>query len=140
MLGSGYVDLFLVLQGQDSDQSTRTGTSNIKAIPDFANLSRDGVTDDQKPLIARHPKHANLTIAGGGSYTHAKDLPYIGRLVLEVVHNIDSQHRWDDPSLSTCFENQPMLKATTEFKDLDLAASKIDGVQHWKLDRSDFYI
>lgn len=53
------------------------------------NISRAGVTGNQKPIIARHPDHINLVIAGGGSYTHAKDLPYIGRVVTEVVQGTE---------------------------------------------------
>lgn len=51
-----------------------------------ANRCMDGVTGSQKHNIVRYPEHCNLIVADGGSYTHAKDIPYIGRLANEFLH------------------------------------------------------
>jgi len=46
---------------------------------------RDGVTEDQNPIIARHPNYANLLIACEASYTYAKDRPHIGLVVAGLL-------------------------------------------------------
>lgn len=45
---------------------------------------RDAIAPRQVPYITQHPQYLNLTIAGGGSYTHGKDLPTVGQLIVEV--------------------------------------------------------
>ena len=45
---------------------------------------RDAMALGQVPYIIQHPQYSNLTIAGGGSYTHGKDLPTIGQLMVEA--------------------------------------------------------
>jgi len=92
------------------------------------------VTTDQKPIITRHPKHPNLTIAGGGSYTHAKDLPYIGRIIVEVVNGSKNhpQFGWAESFADRSFDNQPALRTDLNFRDLELKASEAERVQRWK--------
>lgn len=98
------------------------------------NTSRDGVTGNQKPIIARHPDHNNLIIAGGGSYTHAKDLPYIGRFITDVVQGIEihSQFGWDNSHAGKHLDNQPALCTDLLFDDLELEASRDQRVKDWK--------
>lgn len=95
---------------------------------------RDGVTGNQKPIIARHPDHTNLVIAGGGSYTHAKDLPYIGRVITDVVQGteIHSQFGWDQSHDEKHLDNGPALYTDLLFDDLELEASRDQRVKDWK--------
>ena len=97
-----------------------------------AETFRDSVTEDQNPLIARHPNHPNLFIAGGGSYTHAKDLPQVGQLVRDVLNGVgvDIRYQWINASLSTGLHNQPALKSMATFIDLDSQASRDENVQY----------
>lgn len=54
------------------------------------------MTEDQNPIIARHPRHLNLVLAGGGSYTYAKDLPGIGAAVVEALNGkMRAAFKWD---------------------------------------------
>lgn len=103
---------------------------------------RDGVTEDQKPIIARHPKCPNLLIAGGASYTHAKDFPNVGRTVSNTLNGYETHASfgWDPPSAHRCFDNQPALRTGANFEDLELEASKDERVQLWKETRSDWII
>lgn len=108
----------------------------------MADRLRDGVTGDQKPIITRHPKCPNLVIAGGGSYTHAKDLPRIGQLVVDVLNGvaINTKFGWAGSSDHKDFHNQPLLQTNSNFKDLELEASRDERVQCWKVKRSDWRV
>ena len=77
-------------------------------------------------------------IAGGGSYTHAKDLPYIGQIVVEVLKGTKNhtQFGWDESSTQKSFDNQPALRTDLNFRDLELEASKDKRVQRWRETRS----
>lgn len=81
-------------------------------------------------------------IAGGGSYTHAKDLPYIGQIVVEVLNETKNytQFGWDELSAHDAFDNQPALRTDLNFWDLELEASNDERVQRWKETRSDWSI
>lgn len=107
---------------------------SLKNPDALLNNSRDGVTGNQKPIIVRHPDHTNLVIAGGGSYTHAKDLPYIGRIITEVMQGteIHSQFGWDDTHAEQHLDNQPALCTDLFFDDLELEASRDQRVKNWK--------
>lgn len=39
----------------------------------------------QVPYITRQPQYSNVTIAGGGSYSHGKDLSVIGQSIVEAA-------------------------------------------------------
>ena len=108
----------------------------------MADHCRDGVTDDQKPIITRHPQHPNLVIAGGGSYTHAKDLPDIGQIVVEVLNGTrnHSQFGWGESSSDRCLANQPALRTDLIFDDLEFEASQDERVQRWKETTPDWNI
>ena len=95
---------------------------------------RDGATVNQNPIIARHPDHANLVIAGGGCFTYAKDLPYIGRVITEVVQGteIPSQFGWGELAAGKHLDNQPALHTKPLFNDLELEASRDQRVKDWK--------
>ena len=107
-----------------------------------ANLYRDGVTGNQKPIIVRHPHHPNLVIAGGGSYTHAKDIPYIGRIVTEVLRGTETygEFGWEESSADKDLDNQPALYTDRVFADLELEAGKEPRVMSWKEGLSDWII
>ena len=100
------------------------------------------MTEDQKPIITRHPNHPNLVVAGGSSYTHPKDLPGIGRIILEVLDGTmkHTQFGWAESSAHECYDNQPALGTDLKFEDLEIEASRENQVQHWKETRSDWSI
>lgn len=106
----------------------------------LADGQRDGVTDDQKPIITRHPNHPNLIVAGGASYTHAKDLPTIGLTVSDTVNGKESHasYGWAASSPHKDLDNQSALRTTLEFRDLELEATKDKRVQDWKKTRPDW--
>ena len=83
-----------------------------------------------------------MVIAGEGSYTHAKDLPYIGQIVVEVLKETKNytQFGWDELSAHDSFDNQPALRTDLNFRDLKLEASKDERVQRWRETRSDWSI
>lgn len=82
---------------------------------------RDAVTEDQTPLIARHPDHNNLLIASGGSYTRAKDFPTIGR----IIDNPSEEFGWNSSINEEKMEhNQPLLLTSDLFSDLNDAAAR----------------
>ncbi len=129
---------------RESSQCIHGGETKrcISSTDTVANRCRDGVTEDQKPIITRHPQHSNLVIAGGGSYTHAKDLPYIGQIVVEVLDGTKNhtQYGWAESSPHKCFDNQPALRTNLKFGDLELEASKDVRVQRWRETSSDWSI
>lgn len=59
-------------------------------------LFRDGVTETQDPIIAKHPQYQNLTCAAGGSFNRAKDLPTIGNIVAKVLSDqpVSDRYSW----------------------------------------------
>ncbi len=108
----------------------------------MADHCRDGVTEDQKPIITRHPQHPNIVLAGGCSYTHAKDLPDIGQTVQEVLDGMKNhtQFGWAESSSYKRFDNQPALRTDLNFRELELEASKDERVQRWRGTSSDWSI
>lgn len=93
------------------------------------------MTQDQRPLIARHPHFRNLLIAGGGSYTHAKDLPLIGKGAAKLAHDPEAcgPYGWEQDEAGG-HHNQPALSTTITFDELNLQASKDPRVLRWKAD------
>lgn len=107
----------------------------------LADDSRDGVTEDQNPIIARHPQHPNLLIAGGASYTHAKDLPEIGVAVVDTLNgNETASYGWAKSPTQKGGHNQPALRAHRDFEELEREASQNIQVKHWRETGSECFI
>lgn len=89
-----------------------------------ANRRSDGVTGNQAPLIASHPALSNLLVAGGGSYTRAKDLPTNGAYVANLLNGgeVPSRFSWDD--LASTGQDHPHLVPKTDFAFLEAEARK----------------
>ena len=98
-------------------------------------VRRDGVTQDQRPLITRHPHFRNLLIAGGGSYTHAKDLPLIGKSIAKLALDPQacSPYGWEKEKADEQ-HNQPALSTMVTFEELETKASKDPRVLRWNAD------
>jgi hypothetical protein len=88
--------------------------------------ARDGVTEDQTPLISWHPEHPNLAVALGASFTHAKDFPIAGSTIDEILFqkNPSEEFGWfSTPGKDRIQHNQPLLLTKNLFTDLnDIAA------------------
>lgn len=81
------------------------------------------------PLICKHPEVANLVVAGGGSYNHAKDAPGIGRRILDAVKGPgDPACGWNSTSSSTSGV-QAHLMTQSNFPDLEQEAARDGAVQ-----------
>ena len=107
----------------------------------ITDIHRDGVTDDQNPIIARHPQHQNLLIAGGASYTHAKDLPEIGLAIVDTLNGKGTaSFGWARSSMPQGSHNQPALLAHMDFEELEHQASQSAEVERWKESGSECYI
>jgi hypothetical protein len=106
-------------------------------------LIRDGVTQDQTPLISWHPKHENLGIAWGASYTRAKDLPIIGRMIFDILfldHQPGEFGWYSAPIEDKVQHNQPHLLATDHFEDLEKEAAKDEAVQIFRKEGPDYCV
>src|SRR5438552_11576143 len=91
------------------------------------------MTQTQNHIISCHPHYDNLFIAGGGSYTHTKDLSILRENVLNLI-NIDSvklEYGWD-PCIYSLHNDQPLLLARGNFKDLERIAEGDTEVQKMK--------
>ena len=111
-------------------------------LPDprpLANRYRSGVTSNQKPITFRHLEHPDLMIASRGSYTYAKDIPYIGRVVTEVLHGTETQSQldWSESSANKCLSNQPSLYMDLSYGDPELEVSRDQRVKAWKREHTD---
>lgn len=86
---------------------------------------RDGVTEDQTPLISWHPNHTNLAVCLGASFTRAKDFPIIGRMIHEILFENKSseEYGWDSKPIDTIQNNQPLLDTDSLFTDLNNEAA-----------------
>lgn len=72
---------------------------------------------------------ANLVVAGGGSYNHAKDAPGIGWRILDTVKGPgDPACGWNSTS-SSISGVQAHLKTQTNFLDLEQEATRDGAVQ-----------
>jgi hypothetical protein len=99
-------------------------------------LFRDGITQTQDPLISRHPGYNNLVIAGGGSYTRAKDLPTLGKNVLNAISGDPTpDYCWNVVGKSALHSDQPLLLPKGNFKDLEAAAMNDPEVREWRQER-----
>ena len=116
-------------------------TKQLPQPPRVTDENRDGVTDDQDPIIARHPGHPNLVIAGGASYTHAKDVPEIGLAIVDALNGKDTaSFGWTKSPLQKGSENQPALRASHNFEDLERRASTSSQIQQWRESGSEYVI
>ena len=99
------------------------------------------MTEDQNPIIARHPQHPNLLVAGGASYTYAKDLPEIGAAIVDTLNgNARASFEWDKPSPQESGHNQPALRAYSNFEELEREASRNSKVKHLRETLSEYFI
>jgi len=92
----------------------------------------DGVTEDQTPLISWHPEHGNLAVGWGASYTRAKDLPIVGRMIHEVLFqgNVSEEYAWlSTPNEDKIQHHQPLLLTKKLFTDLNEEAAMNEEVQ-----------
>ena len=106
-----------------------------------ADNSRDGVTEDQNPIIARHPQHSNLLVAGGASYTYAKDLPDIGGAIVDTLNgNGRASFGWDQSLAQEGGHNQPALRSRFNFEELEREASQNIKVKHSRETTSQYLI
>lgn len=100
----------------------------------------------QVPYITQHPQYSNLTIAGGGSYTHGKDLPTIGQSIVEASNGQLQEaskrrygwHRKEDLSEP---DSQPLLSTGQTYEILEKEAwEQYERIQEDLPDLSNFYI
>lgn len=99
------------------------------------------MTEDQNPIIARHPEHPNLLVAGGASYTYAKDLPEIGAAIVDTLNgNQRASFGWDKSSAQQSGHNQPALRAHSNFEELEREASQNIKVKHSREALSEYFI
>lgn len=107
---------------------------------------RDAMAPGQVPYITQHPQCSNLTIAGGGSYTHGKDLPTIGQSIVEAsngqLQEASKQrygwHRKEDLSEP---DSQPLLSTGQTYEILEKEAwEQYERIQEDLPDLSNFYI
>lgn len=104
---------------------------------------RDGVTEDQTPLISWHPKHANLGIAWGASFTRAKDFPIIGRTIYEILilGRPSGEYGWNSkPTEDKIQHNQPHLLTSDTFEKLDEKAATDVDAQKLKQQGPPYYL
>lgn len=78
----------------------------------------------QAPYITRYPQYSNLTIAGGDSYTHGKDLPTIGQSIVEAAEaqlkEVSMQrHGWQRCEDFNEPDSQPLLSTGQAYKTLE---------------------
>jgi len=139
----GYVRLYLASKAHGFRQRILGGESHHLSRWPFsvANDSRDGVTEDQNPIIARHPQHPNLLVAGGASYTYAKDLPEIGVAIVDTLNgNERASFAWNKSSAQEGGHNQPALRAHFDFEELERKASQNSKVKHSRETLSEYFI
>ena len=104
---------------------------------------RDGVTEDQTPLISWHPEYDNLGIAWGASFTRAKDFPIIGRTIYEILFlgHPSEEYGWNaKPSEDKSQHNQPHLLTDDYFETLDKMAATNEDVQRLKQQDPPYYL
>ena len=97
---------------------------------------RDGMNDNQKPLISRHPRYSNLTLACVGGYNRAKFIVSLGREIVEVANGSRSResHGWDSVQQpEQC--DQRVLLSNRNFEDLEQEAAGDPVVKHWRSER-----
>ena len=88
---------------------------------------RDAMAPGQVPYITQHPQYSNLTIAGGGSYTHGKDLPTIGQLIVKAAQGDlqaapKNRHGWHRQESLREPDNQPLLSTGQTYEELEKQA------------------
>lgn len=99
------------------------------------------MTEDQNPIIARHPQHPNLLVAGGASYTYAKDLPEIGGAIVDTLNgNGRVSFGWDQSLAQEGRHNQPALRSRFNFEELEREASQNIKVKHSRETSSQYFI
>lgn len=100
----------------------------------------------QVPYITRHPQYSNLTIAGGGSYTHGKDLPTIGQSIVKAAEGQlqeASMHRygWERKEDLSEPDSQPLLSTGPTYEALEKEAREhYERIHEEMPDLSNFYI
>ena len=143
MLVLGYVRPYQVSKGHELWQRILGGENrHLSRWPSpVADNGRDGVTEDQNPIIARHPQHPNLLVAGGASYTYAKDLPEIGVAIVDTLNgNARASFGWDQSLAQEGGHNQPALRSRFNFEELECEASKNIKVKHSRETSSQYFI
>ncbi len=143
MLVLGYVRLYQASKAHESRPRILGGEGyQLSHWPSsVADDSRDGVTEDQNPIIARHPQHPNLLVAGGASYTYAKDLPEIGVAIIDTLNgNERASFAWNKSSAQEGGHNQPALRAHLDFEELERKAFQNSQVKHSKETLSEYFI
>lgn len=91
-------------------------------------------------------QYSNLTIAGGGSYTHGKDLPTIGQSILEAAARqlkeaSKQRHGWLRSENSSEPDSQPLLSTGQSFDTLEKEAREhYERMKDDLPDLANFYI
>ncbi|KAK4040369.1 hypothetical protein C8A01DRAFT_15738 [Parachaetomium inaequale] len=96
----------------------------------FTGSFRDGVTETQDPIIARHPEFQNLVCAAGGSFNRAKDLPTIGGVVADVLGGrpVSDRYGWE-PKTRDSHHDHPHLVGRGDFATMEKEAQAQQGAQ-----------